>query len=44
MINIDRTKVHPWRHKVSWETPPRPNRTPRGVAPHEPPVLLVWEV
>jgi hypothetical protein len=40
-INIDRTKVHPWRQKVNWETPPRSNRTPRYVAPLEPPVLLL---
>jgi hypothetical protein len=41
-INIKQTKVHPWRHKVEWETPPRSSRTPRCVAPHEPPVLLLW--
>jgi hypothetical protein len=37
---MDRTKTHPWRHKVNWETPPRSNRTPRCVAPLEPPPLL----
>jgi hypothetical protein len=42
MININRTKVHPWRHKVNGETPPRSNQTPRCVAPLEPPVLLLW--
>jgi hypothetical protein len=41
-INIDRTKVHPWRHKVNWEMPPRSDQTPRCVAPLEPPVLLLW--
>jgi hypothetical protein len=41
-INMDRTKIHPWRQKVNWETPPRSNRTPRCVAPLEPHVLLLW--
>jgi hypothetical protein len=41
-INIDRTKIHPWSQKVNWETPPRSSQTPRGVAPIEPPVLLLW--
>jgi hypothetical protein len=41
-INIDQTKVHPWRHKVNWETPPRSSQTPRCVAPLEPHVLLLW--
>jgi hypothetical protein len=40
--NIKRTKVHPWRHNVNWKTPPRSNRTPRCVAPLEPPVLFLW--
>jgi hypothetical protein len=39
---MDQTKIHPWRQKVNWETPPRSNRTPRCVAPLEPPVLLLW--
>jgi hypothetical protein len=34
---MKRTKVHPWRYKVNWETPPRLSRTPRCVAPLEPP-------
>jgi hypothetical protein len=38
---MERTTVHPWRHKVNWETPPRSNRTPRCVAPLEPSVLLL---
>jgi hypothetical protein len=41
-INIKRTKVHPWRHRVDWETTPRSSRTPRCVAPLEPPVFLLW--
>jgi hypothetical protein len=41
-INIKGSKIHPWREKVNWETPPRSNRTPRYVAPLEPPVLLLW--
>jgi hypothetical protein len=39
---MDRTKINPWRQKVNWKTPPKSNRTPRGVAPLEPPVLLLW--
>jgi hypothetical protein len=41
-INIKGYKIYPWRQKVNWETPPRSNRTPRCVAPLEPPVLLLW--
>jgi hypothetical protein len=41
-INIKGSKIHPWRQKVNWETPPRSNRTPRCVAPLEPHVLLLW--
>jgi hypothetical protein len=41
-INIKRSKFHPWRHKVDWETPPRSSQTPRCVAPLEPHVLLLW--
>jgi hypothetical protein len=39
--NIKRTKVHPWRHKVNWEMPPRSSGTPHCVAPLEPHVLLL---
>jgi hypothetical protein len=42
--NIKRTKVHPWRHKVDWETPPRSSRTPRCAAPPGPPAHLLWKV
>jgi hypothetical protein len=40
--NIKRTNVHPWRHKVNWETTPRSSGTPHCVAPLEPHVLLLW--
>jgi hypothetical protein len=43
-INIKQSKVHPWRHKVDWETPSRSSQTPRCVAPLDPPVLLLWGV
>jgi hypothetical protein len=43
-INVTGSKIHPWRQKVNWETPPRSNQTPRCVAPLEPPVLLLWGV
>jgi hypothetical protein len=41
---IKRTKVHPWCHKVDWETPPRSSRTPHCAAPPGPLVLLLWGV
>jgi hypothetical protein len=41
-INIKQTKIHPWRHNVDCETPPRSSRTPRCAAPPGPPVLLLW--
>jgi hypothetical protein len=43
-INIKRSILHPRRHKVDWETPPRSSQTPRCVAPLEPHVLLLWGV
>jgi hypothetical protein len=41
-INIKRTKVYPWRHKVDSVMPPISNQTPRCAAPLEPHVLLLW--
>jgi hypothetical protein len=41
-MNIAGTKIYPWRQKADWETPPRSNRTPRYLAPLEPPALLLW--
>ena len=42
--NIKRTKVHPWHHKVNWETLPRSSQTPRCVAPLRPLALHMWGV
>jgi hypothetical protein len=41
---MKRTKDHPWRQQVNWETPPRSDQTPHCVAPPEPHVLLLWGV
>jgi hypothetical protein len=43
MINIKRSNVHPWRHKVEWETPPRSTRMLHyRAAPLRPPALRLW--
>jgi hypothetical protein len=42
MINIKQTNVHPWRHKVDWETPPRSTHMLHCRAtPHRPLVHLM---
>jgi hypothetical protein len=43
MINLKRTNVHSWHHKVDWETPPRSTRMLHcRAAPLRPPALHLW--
>jgi hypothetical protein len=43
MINIKQSNVHPWRHKVDWETPPRSTHMLHcRAAPLRPPALRMW--